>query len=901
MVRRYLNDRRALEAARASRLASLLAGLAVGATAWVSLGVIALVDPVRMTRVGALPPLSWLALLVLAGGAAGALLGPRLWRAPLALLVLPWLPWLPWTAPAAFLLWDGPLEGAVWGVALAGAAWPRLRAVPADGLAVWTQSPRRAPWVAAALFAALALTAWGVARPRVPSGDEPHYLVITQSLIKDGDLRIENNHRAEHYLAYYGAVLKPDFIRRGTDRQIYSIHAPGVSAVVLPAFAVAGYLGAVVTVVAVGALGMAALWTLVFALTASVDAAWIGCAAVATSAPVLLHAFTIYPDPVGGALTVVAVSALASLDTPAAAISGRRWIGVGAALAMLPWLHTRFALIAGALGLALVLRLWRAPARRRDLWRFLSVPVAAAVAWFGYFFVIYGTPNPAAPYGTSPEGGLSFIPAGVTGLLVDQQFGLFTTAPVLVAGMAGLVVLARERRRLTVELVAVVVPYMAVVARYPMWWGGHSAPARFLVALAPVLGLPAGLLWARGSSTTRVVVGMLLALSAGLTAALVGIDRGAFILRDRDGYEPLIDWLSRSADLTLALPSVHRDGMGPALADAALWLVSGVAVVAAARLLARRQPRAAAVVSVLAAPAAVMLATTLAWAGHGRGAPTPNMSQMSWLARWTPGQAPTLVQLAPTRALTLDDAPRRLNLGTSLRERRGTEEPLLRIPDVPAGDYDVFIEPRGAAAGSVTVRLGRQGLPMEQWTLDGRPAGYSGLMLRLPASAYSITVTGDAAARASVARLTLRPRTLAPRGATQRALRSARYGAVVVFAMDDMAFMEPGAIWVRGERTAAFVVRVDEGHAATLRLTAGPVPNEVRLTAGAWTRTLALAAGQVVDVGLPAEALAPAALTVASRTGFRPSDHGPSRDARPLGVFVTWPDAAAPASAAGVP
>ena len=888
----------AAEGARASRLVTTLTGVAIGATAWVSLGVLALVDPTRMTRVGALPPLPWLAALMCAGGSLGALLGPRLWRAPFLLLVLPWLPWLPFTAPAAFLLWDGPLEGGVWAVALSAASWPVVRMMPHAGPAAWVRSPRRAPWFAAAGFAALALTAWGVARPRVPAGDEPHYLVITQSLLRDGDLRIENNHRAEHYLEYYDAALKPDFMRRGTDREIYSIHAPGVSAVVLPAFAVAGYPGAVVTVVAVGALGMAMLWTLVFRLTASVGAAWVGWAAIATSSPVLLHAFTIYPDPVGGALTLVALGALVALEIRTAALSGKQWVGIGAALALLPWLHTRFAIIAGGLGLAIVLRLWREAGRRGGVWRFLSVPVASALAWFGYFVVIYGTPNPAAPYGTRPEGGLSFIPAGLTGLLLDQQFGLLTTAPVLVAGLAGLVVLARERRRLALEILAVVIPYVAVAASYPMWWGGYSAPARFLVALVPMLALPVGVLWARGSATTRAVIGVLLALSAGLTAALVGVDRGAFILSGRDGHAPLIDWFSRSADLTLALPSVHRDGMGRALEDAALWLVSGVAVVAAARLVARRAPRAAGAAGVLAAPAVVLLAATLAWTGRDRAPATPNSSQMSWLARWTPAQAPTLLQLAPTRTLTMDDAPRRLNIGTSLRGRRGVDDPLLRLPDVPAGDYDVFIEARGDAAGSLTVRLGRQDVPMEQWGLDGRPAGYSGLVLRLPVSAHSITMTGDAAAVRSVARLTLRPRTLAPRGSTAWAMRAARYGSVVVFALDDMSYVEPGALWVRGEQTAAFVVRADAERSATLRLTAGPVPNDVRLTAGTWTRTLALAAGQVVDVTLPVEALAPATLAIASRTGFRPSEHGPSGDVRRLGVFVTWPDGAAPAGAA---
>ena len=42
---------------------------------------------------------------------------------------------------------------------------------------------------------------------------------------------------------YVDGELKPDYLRRGRDGAIYSIHAPGVSALVLPAFALAGYPG----------------------------------------------------------------------------------------------------------------------------------------------------------------------------------------------------------------------------------------------------------------------------------------------------------------------------------------------------------------------------------------------------------------------------------------------------------------------------------------------------------------------------------------------------------------------------------------------------------------------------------------------------------------------------------
>ena len=96
--------------------------------------------------------------------------------------------------------------------------------------------------------------------PRIPGGDEPHYLIITQSLLSDGDLRIEDNHRRREYAAYADGELKPDYLRRGRDGAIYSIHAPGVSALVLPAFWLAGYRGAVFTMAVLGALGLIAVW-----------------------------------------------------------------------------------------------------------------------------------------------------------------------------------------------------------------------------------------------------------------------------------------------------------------------------------------------------------------------------------------------------------------------------------------------------------------------------------------------------------------------------------------------------------------------------------------------------------------------------------------------------------------
>jgi hypothetical protein len=65
--------------------------------------------------------------------------------------------------------------------------------------------------------------------------------VIAHSLISDGDLRIENNHEARHYEPFWSAVLPPNFLPRGIDRVIYSIHAPGLPVLRLQFYAIAGH------------------------------------------------------------------------------------------------------------------------------------------------------------------------------------------------------------------------------------------------------------------------------------------------------------------------------------------------------------------------------------------------------------------------------------------------------------------------------------------------------------------------------------------------------------------------------------------------------------------------------------------------------------------------------------
>src|SRR4029450_12137977 len=132
-----------------------------------------------------------------------------------------------------------------------------------------------------------------------PGGDEPHYLLIVQSLLKDGDIKVANNYEQKDYLEYWGGLLRPHFSRPGLNGDHYPGHSPGLPVLVAPAFAIGGYWGVVVWMASLTALGSIFIWRAGYIFTRDIGAAWFGWSAVVLSVPVVLYGTLIYPDPIG--------------------------------------------------------------------------------------------------------------------------------------------------------------------------------------------------------------------------------------------------------------------------------------------------------------------------------------------------------------------------------------------------------------------------------------------------------------------------------------------------------------------------------------------------------------------------------------------------------------------------
>src|SRR5262245_22545293 len=129
--------------------------------------------------------------------------------APLSLLWLwavPYLPWLPDRLPLLLML-SGPLRWLIAGAAASAALW-RLAPGAILGLRGGIETHARTFVFVTSLSLCVGF-GWMNARALGPGGDEPHYLIIAQSILRDGDLKIENNHQRRDYEAYFSGELRP--------------------------------------------------------------------------------------------------------------------------------------------------------------------------------------------------------------------------------------------------------------------------------------------------------------------------------------------------------------------------------------------------------------------------------------------------------------------------------------------------------------------------------------------------------------------------------------------------------------------------------------------------------------------------------------------------------------------
>src|SRR4051794_3452676 len=899
----------------ANFMAAVLAATVAAAAAWLSFGTIA--SDMGGGREGVLPldamhlaVAGLTGLVVLAAGARDCRgRDVAIAVSPLLLLMIPWLPV---RLPAALLIWSGGIETLLWVAAAIGLAAVAVNDSDFGNFGATVPPKTHAAAAAVGSAVVFSVAGWGAA-PVIPDGDEPHYLIITQSLLRDRDIQIENNHRRGDYREYSSRDLKPDFIRPGRNGVIYSIHAPGLPALILPAFAIGGYRGAVVFLILVASAAAALAWWLAWRVTRSVAAAWFGWAAVALSSPYVLETFTVFPDGIGAAVVLTGFWGLLRPDWERERQQSAWWPWLlhGAALAMLPWIHTRFSVLAATLGGLALVRLPSAPNAVAKAIALLSAPALSAIGWLLFFLSVYGTPDPSVPYGRQMQNSFAFLPDGFGGLLFDQGFGVIASAPVLILAFAGF---ARERR-FAAQWLIVAAPYGLAVTTFAMWWAGWSAPARFFVPVLLPLTIPTASAWlmtrSRGLRAASLAL-LVISIWLSFVLALAGGGHLGFHARNEGGMTaaPWLDWAAHVVDLAAALPAFVPLPVGSGLAARVAAARSGFVVLlpwiaclsAGAFALHALAPRWLRTSAALVAATTIVFgvaatgAVSAGWRLQSRGSIRSTRGQLEALAA-TGAARIVAVDLTARRILTTDELVSRMRVevpnprNASPGSRLGT--PLLTLSGVPAGAYRLVIRDR-SGEGWIMAGVGRDSDPSALLTEPAAEVSDKSV-LRFPVDVRALVVRGDEDAHRHVETVGLQPLNVLPdqrKAARGYALRAVRYPGATVFFMDEAAFPEPGAFWVRGASESAVVLLADQPlPSKTILLRNAAVENVVTLSSGSWREQLRMRPEEERRVDIPIDPSREGTLVrIRSARGFRPSEvDSHNGDTRSLGVYVRVP------------
>ena len=352
------------------------------------------------------------------------------------------------------------------------------------------------------------------------TGDEPFYLVTTQSLIEDRDFDLRQQYASESYRSWfdYGPPL---WTQSGPlpDGRVLSPHDPGLAVYLVPGFALAGLEGAQAQLLLTAALTFTLTFLLIARETGAARLAWCATLAVGLSATAFVYATEVYPE-VPAALCLVA--SLLVLRAPTLTMS--RVIAIALLITGMAWLGVKYLPLGAILGGVALLR-----AEGRARTALVALAVVAGATYVAGHLALFGALTPynsnlvydGASTAEVLERHLS-IPGRayrLVGLFVDQHFGLGRWAPVLLVAAPALPLLLRRGTPGGVAI-ALIVTQLLIATFVAITMMGWWFPGRTLVTVLPLLAWPLTEVLLRASRWARVGIGLLALYSTLVTAAL---------------------------------------------------------------------------------------------------------------------------------------------------------------------------------------------------------------------------------------------------------------------------------------------------------------------------------------------------------------------------------------------
>jgi len=400
------------------------------------------------------------------------------------------------------------------------------------------------------------------------SGDEPHYLLISHSLLKDGDFRLSNNYAQKDYAAYMPDGVELDVhLAPGTEG--YSFHSPGVALLLLPFYALGSLFseGVLLFFIHFGMSVFGALLGVQLFLYSLQEwkkeklalYLWL---IFSLTTPIFFHSIHVYPE-IFLALFSLTVFRLLRFSAP---LSRSRLMIVGFLLGLFLWLHAvKYIFISVPLILYCI---WVLVRQKRVGWNFayfITPLFLLTLIHLLFSSTLYGS---LSPFSVSLKGTttsaesvsmikefLSAVPfkyrlETLIGYFFDQRDGLLFYTPVYAFSFLGMIELGKRNWRKLLMLCFLTAPYVLVQA-FLTQRGAYAPQARIQVAVFWAMALFLGYFLAHNRKKVYTLLFNAALAFSFLTVAVLLKNPWALYQSTTSGT------VQRSGDLFVHLSNLH--------------------------------------------------------------------------------------------------------------------------------------------------------------------------------------------------------------------------------------------------------------------------------------------------------------------------------------------------------
>jgi len=392
------------------------------------------------------------------------------------------------------------------------------------------------------------LLASGLLFPPQPfTGDEPHYLLLTSSLLQDFDTNLANNFKNQDYLAFYPGKLRPHTYPGRKKDSAYSQHSPGLAFLLLPGLALGRKISAPISspekkrkilvwfsripMTVMSALVVSLFFLLAHLIYQQKKWLFIGALFWGLSPPFIFYSHLLYPEIPAALLLLIPFWLLGKKK-----FSSPNWQEIlisSCCFSLLPWLGVKYIPLAG-LGFLILGRLILIQLLNRHFPKLITISslllpfLLSGGFLLLYTWQIYGTLSPVSFYqGLSPGENLHrffhfSLPEALRcglGYFLDQRAGLIPYNLLFLLVIAGSFSFFHLAPRLFAHFGALFVLYWGFTS-LSYYWGGYCPPGRTLLPLIWVLWIfSSGCLLRLKSLSQKTVSFYLLVFVAAITFA----------------------------------------------------------------------------------------------------------------------------------------------------------------------------------------------------------------------------------------------------------------------------------------------------------------------------------------------------------------------------------------------